>query len=69
MTIAGQEQLNPCPILERAAAVHSREFGKPSRNLRASRRNSLFKYNLPIFLRAANTRVAEKILYRQLEEF
>ena len=60
MTIAGGKQLNPCPILERAATVDSTEFVNSFRNLQASRWNSRFKYELPIFLRAANTRVPDK---------
>ena len=57
MTIAGQKQLNPCPILERAATVDSTEFvnspeiyGHPFGTL-------VSNTNL---LRAANTRVANK---------
>ena len=60
MTIAGKKQLNPCPILEWAATVDSTEFVNCSRNLRASRWNSRFKYKLPVLLRAANTRVPDK---------
>ena len=60
MMIAGQKQLNHGPILERAATVDSTEFVNSSRNIRASLWNSLFKYELPILLRAANTRVPDK---------
>ena len=60
MTIAGQKQLNPCPIMEQAATVDNTEFVKSSRNLRASGWNSRFKYELPILLRAAITRVPDK---------
>ena len=60
MTIAGQKQLNPCPIMERAATVDSTDFVNSPRNLRASLWNSRFKYELPILLRAANTRVPDK---------
>ena len=55
--IAGQKQLKPCPILERAATVDSTDVVNSSTNLRASRWNPFFKYELPILLRAANTRV------------
>ena len=60
MMIAGQKQLNPCPIMEQAATVDSTELVNSSRSLRASRWNSLFKYELPIFLRAASTRLPDK---------
>ena len=56
MIIAGQK-LNPCPIFERAARVDSTEVVNSSKTLRASRWNSRFKYELPILLRAAITRV------------
>ena len=49
MIIAGKIQLNPCPILERAATVESTEFVISSRCLRVSRWNSLFDDELPIF--------------------
>ena len=39
-TIAGQKQLKPCPMTERAATVDRTQFTKSSRNRRASRRNS-----------------------------
>ena len=55
--IAGQKQLNPCPIFDRAATVDSTQVVNSSKDLRASRWNSRFKYYLPILLRAANTRV------------
>ena len=55
--IAGQKQLNPCPISEPAATVDITEVVNSSENLRASRWNSRFKYELPILLRTANTRV------------
>ena len=57
MMIAGQKQLNPCPIFERATTVDNTEVVNSSKNLRASRWNSRCKYELPILLRAANTRV------------
>ena len=57
MMIAGQKQLNPCPIFERAATVDSTEVVDSSKKLRASQWNSRFKYELPILLRAVNTRV------------
>ena len=60
MMMAGQEQLNPCPILERAATVDSTELVNSPKNLRPFRWNSFFKYELPILLRAANTRVPDK---------
>ena len=60
MTMAGQKQLNPCPILERAATVDSTEFVNSSKKFRASRWNSRFEYEVLILLRAANTRVPDK---------
>ena len=39
-TIAGQKQLKPCPLTERAATVDRKQFKKSSRNRRASRRIS-----------------------------
>ena len=60
MKMAGQKQLKPCPILERAATVHSTDLVNSSRNLRASRRNHLFKDELPILLIDANPRVPAK---------
>ena len=51
MMIAGQKQLNPCPISKRAATVDSTEFVKSSRNPRASRWNCSFKYEFPVLLR------------------
>ena len=39
-TIAGQKQLKPCPMTERAATVDRTQMTKSSRNRRASRRNS-----------------------------
>ena len=60
MIIAGRKQLNLCPILERAATVENTEFVNSSRNLWASRRKSLFKFELPILLTAANTRLPDK---------
>ena len=57
MMIAGQKQLKPCPIFERTATVESTEVVNCSKKLRASRWNSRLKYELPILLRAANTRV------------
>ena len=60
MMIAGQKQLNPCPIWERAATVDSTEFLNYSRNLRASRWNFRFNYELPIELGAASTRVPDR---------
>ena len=58
--IAGQKHLKPCPIFERAATVDSTEVINSSKNLRASRWNSRFKYELAILLRAANTRVSAR---------
>ena len=55
-----QKQLNPCPIFERAATVDNTEVVNSSKNLRASRWNSPCKYELPILLRAANTRVPDR---------
>ena len=45
MMIAGPEQLNLCPILERAAMVDSTELVISSRNLQVSRfyRRLIFK--------------------------
>ena len=57
MMIAGQKQLKPCPIFERAATTESTEVVNCSKKLRASRWNSRLKHELPILLRAANTRV------------
>ena len=48
MMIAGQKQLNPSPILERAATAESSEFVNSSKNLRRSRWNSRFKCELAI---------------------
>ena len=60
LMIAGQNQLNPLPVWERAATVDSTEFVSSCRNLWASRWNSLLKFKLPILLRAANARVPDK---------
>ena len=57
MMIAGQKQPNLCPIFERAATVDRTKVVISSKNLRASRWNSRFKYEFLILLRAANTRV------------
>ena len=51
------ETAQPCPIFERAATVDSTEVVNCFKNLGASRWNSSLKYELPILLRAANTRV------------
>ena len=59
-TIAGQKQLNPCPMTERAATVERTQFKKSSRNRRASRRNSLCRYWLPTLPNAAITRVPSR---------
>ena len=56
-TIAGQKQINPCPMTERAATVDRTQFTKSSKNRRASRRNSLCRYWLPTLPSAAITRV------------
>ena len=58
--VAGQKQLNPCPIFERAATVDNTEVVNSSENLRASRWNFRFKYELPMLFRAANTRVPDR---------
>ena len=42
-TIAGQKQLKPCPMTERAATVDRTQLTKSSRNRPASRRNSFCK--------------------------
>ena len=68
MMIAGQKQLKPCPIFERAATVESTEVVNCSKKLRASRWNSRLKYELPILLRAANTRVPIRTPHQELGE-
>ena len=49
--------------------VEMTEFVNCSRNQRASRRISLFKYELPFLLRAAKPASQTKTLHRQLEGF
>ena len=59
-TIAGQKQLNPCPMTEREATVESTQFKKSSRNRRASRWNSFWRNWLPTLPSAAITRVPSR---------
>ena len=59
-TIAGQKQLNPCPMTKREATVESTQLKKSSRNRRASRRNSFCRNWLPTLPNAAITRVPSR---------
>ena len=59
-TIAGQKQLNPCPMAEREATAESTQFKKSSKNRRASRRNSFCRYWLLTLPNAAITRVPSR---------
>ena len=56
ITIAGQEQLIPCPTSDREETVDSKQFTNSSRRGRASRLYSVFKYWLPTLFRPVITR-------------
>ena len=53
----GPKQLNTWPIADLAATVDSTQLTKSSRNFLQSRPNSLFRWELPSFSRADDTRV------------
>ena len=59
-TNAGQKQLIPCPVTDLEATVDRTQFPNSSRKRRASRRNSIRRYELPTFSNAAITRVPER---------
>ena len=59
-TIAGQNQLKPCPITDLKATVDRTQITNSSTKRQASRQNSLRRYWLPTLSNAATTRVPER---------